>query len=83
MPRHNRPRATVEFRKRRLADVEPQPGLPVVLVGAVALETAVGEDRPHVAGEVGALGEAGPADWQQGGGGEQHPQAWHALIFAC
>jgi hypothetical protein len=47
----------------------------VVFVGAVALETAVGEDRPYFAGEVGPLGKAGPADWQEGDGGEQHPQA--------
>ena len=75
MPWHDRPRAAVELRTSRLADIEPQAGLLVVFVGAVALETAVGEDRPYFAGEVGPLGKAGPADWQQGGGGEQHPQA--------
>ena len=75
VPWHDRPRAAVELRKSHLADVEPQAGLLVVLVGAVALETAVGEERPHFTGEVGSLGEAGPADWQEGDGGEQHPQA--------
>ena len=52
--RHDRPGAAVEFPQGLVAEVEPQAGLAVALVGAMALEAAVGEDRTDLPGEVGS-----------------------------
>ena len=65
VPGHDRAGAAVEFREGRVADVEPQPGLPVRVVRPMALEAAVGEDRPHVPGKIGAGGTAGVADQER------------------
>jgi hypothetical protein len=49
---HDRDGARRERGLRVLLAVEPQPRLAPVAVGAVAAETVVGEDRPHVAVEL-------------------------------
>ena len=54
--RHDRPFAAIEFGDCRRTEIEPQSGLLVRLVRAVALEAAIGEDRPHIAVEVRAGG---------------------------
>ena len=52
MAGHHCAGTAVEFGDRRLTHVEPQAGLAVSLVGSVALEAAIGEDRPDLVGEV-------------------------------
>ena len=69
--RHDRAGTAVEFGDRSLTVVEPQPAAAIVLVGAVAGETVVREDRPDVAVEVGrAIGGGGR-------GGGQRPDERH------
>ena len=49
---HDGPRAAVEFADGLLSQVEPQARLTPALIGPMALETAVGKNRPDLAGEV-------------------------------
>ena len=66
MARHDRPAAAVEFRDCRVAVVESQAAAAVVLVGPVAGEAVVRQDRPDVPVEVGRS-----VGGQQGGAGDR------------
>ena len=81
MARHHCPQAAVEFPERLRPQIEPQPGLAAGFVRPMALEAAVGEDRPHLAGEVWPCGTASLAS-QCGQSAPQHqrsqPHATHS-----
>ena len=57
--RNDRPRTALQLRDGLLGDVEPQAGLSVAAVGAVAGEAVVGKDRPDVAVERDSRGPRG------------------------
>ena len=71
VPRHDRPIPRIGRGEGVITPVEPQAPLARGVVGAVALEAAVGEDRPNLAAEVGPLTAGQPPggdDGKQGNG---------------
>src|SRR5262249_20860573 len=49
LARHDGPAAALQFLRRRLVEIEPQPGLLQLSVGTVAGEAMRGQDRQNIA----------------------------------
>ena len=86
VPRHDRPVPRIGRGEGVITPVEPQAPLARGVVGAMALEAAVGKDRPNLAAEVGPLTAGQPRgsnDGKQGNGrSEQAAGSDHASIVS-